>query len=164
MYKWLFGGEVDYTIEIDDNNKLRFGYVIKALKNQFANRPVDQHAAILPIKIVQNIFTEHEELLEHLLPNLSADFIDYFYTYGHQVESPFQPDVFKVGLKLIDSISTHFNVLMDNFEKEIITMHNRKMIEIIQMMEFISETLLQRDNIDLLTRSKYLRSLTSKVL
>jgi len=126
--------------------------------------PTDEQEAIAPIKIVQNIFTEHEELLEHLLPHLAPDFIDYFYTYGHEIQSSFQGDVFKAGIKLIDSISTFFHVLIENFQSEIMTMRNRENIEIIKMMEFIADTLLQRDNIDLVTRSNYLRTMTSTVL
>jgi len=106
----LFGGEGEYTIEIDNTNTNRFSYVITALKNLFSNKPTSEQEAVQPIKIVINIFTEHDELLQHLLPHIAPDFIDYFYTYGNEVNSTFKEDVFKAGIKLIDSISTFFHV------------------------------------------------------
>ena len=117
------------------------------MKTLFSNKPSCEQEAVQPIKIVINIFTEHDELLQHLLPHIAPDFINYFYTYGNEVNSTFQNDVFKAGIKLIDSISTFFHILIENFQSDMVTMRSRENIEIIKMMEFIADTLLQR-NID----------------
>lgn len=158
IYKWLFGGDVDNEIVIDDSNRVSVGIMFQALKRLFQNRDNSSlEEAIMPIKILQNVFIEHEELIEPILKELAADFIRFFYENSQKTKkASFASDVYQNGLKLLDSISDYFSVLLEAFRAQIITSETDK-LGTMKMLIFLIDSLLKNQTNDTKKRALNLR-------
>ena len=84
VYKWVFGGDVDNEIIINEENKMGFSMIVNSLKNIFMYKGESTfNDSLLPFKIMTNMFIEHEELTEIILKELAYPCLIYFYDSVH---------------------------------------------------------------------------------
>ena len=156
LYKWIFGGDIDSEIAITSENEKGFGLLLDALKSLYKAKPSDAQEAIQPIKIMQNIFIEHEELCKPILKNLAVSFIVYYYdaSQGQQ----FGEEVSVQAEKLIDNINDYFQIVLDSFKAEIVNSQKLDKMKIMRMFKFIAQKFLVKETKDISRMSNYHRS------
>ena len=164
LYKWIFGGDIDNEIEITTENKQGFELMIEALKNLFTNIPSDAQEAIQPIKIIQNIFIEHEELSKPILQSLAVSFITYYYDSSSSQGRIYGEEVSIQAEKLIDNIADNFQIVLDSFKNEIVNSDKLDKMKIMRMVKFIAQKFIAKETTNLIRRSSYHRLTISGIL
>lgn len=131
--------------------------MINAMKNLFNSKPSDVHEAIQPIKIMQNIFLEHDELCRPILQNLAVSFISYYYDASAVQNTQFGDEVSVQAEKLIDNIDDYFQIVLDSFTNEIVNSDTIDKMKIMRMIKFISQKFVSKENKNPTRRSNYHR-------
>lgn len=63
--RWLFGKEnEENNFVITHKNEMVIPFVIESLKKIFEQEPVDEETSILPLKIIQNFYMDHSDLVK----------------------------------------------------------------------------------------------------
>lgn len=131
--------------------------IINALKNLFNSKPSDVQEAIQPIKIMQNIFIEHEELCRPILQNLSVSFITYYYDACTVQNTQFGDEVSTQAEKLIENIADYFQIVLDSFRVEIVNSDTLDKMKIMRMIKFIAQKFVSKETNNTVRRSNYHR-------
>lgn len=131
--------------------------MIDAMKNLFNSKPHDVHEAIQPIKIMQNIFIEHEELCRPILHNLAVSFITYYYDASAVQGTQFGEEVSLQAEKLIENIADYFQIVLDSFTNEIVNSDKIDKMKIMRMIKFIAQKFLAKETTNPVRRSNYHR-------
>jgi len=164
LYKWIFGGDIDNEIEVTRENSKGFQLMIEALKNLFKSTPADAQEAIQPIKIIQNIFIEHEELCQPILQSLAVSFITYYYDASSGQARSYGEEVSIQAEKLIDNIADNFQIVLDSFKNEIVNSDTLDKMKIMKMVKFIAQKFIAKETNNLIRRSSYHRLTISGIL
>jgi hypothetical protein len=130
--------------------------MINALKNLFDSKPSDVQEAIQPIKIMQNIFIEHDELCKPILQSLAVSFITYYYD-ASATQSQYGDEVSIQAEKLIENIADYFQIVLDSFRNEIVNSDTIDKMKIMRMIKFISQKFVSKENNNATRRSNYHR-------
>jgi hypothetical protein len=131
--------------------------IIDALKNLFSVKPADVQEAVSPIKILQNICIEHEELIEPMLQNLSVSFITYYYDASTQQGMDFGDQVSSQAEKFIDNIADYFQIVLDSFKNEIVNSTMLDKMKIMKMTKFIANKFITKETNNMSRKSSYHR-------
>ena len=131
--------------------------MIDAMNNLFLTKPADAQEAIQPIKIMQNIFIEHEELSRPILQNLAVSFIAYYYDAVAGQGSQFGEEVSIQAEKLIENIADYFQIVLDSFRNEIVNSEKLDKMKIMRMVKFIAQKFLAKETTNLVRKSNYHR-------
>lgn len=131
--------------------------MIEAMKNLFNSKPQDVQEAIQPIKIMQNIFIEHEELCRPILHNLAVSFITYYYDASAVQGTQFGEEVSIQAEKLIENIADYFQIVLDSFRNEIVNSDKIDKMKIMRMIKFIAQKFLAKETNNPMRRSNYHR-------
>ncbi len=76
LYTWIFGKpNMDNKYEIDLFNRPFLTFLIQAIMNIFNRPPEISKNPILPLKILQMFYMEHDHLIAETLPELSFHII-----------------------------------------------------------------------------------------
>lgn len=57
-------------------------FVIESLKKIFENEPSDEESSILPLKIIQNFYMDHSDLVKETIHELSLHILRYIFNYS----------------------------------------------------------------------------------
>jgi len=164
LYKWIFGGDIDNEIVINSENQNGFQLMIEALKYLFKNKPSDVQEAIQPVKIMQNIFIEHEELGPPILRQLAVSFITYYYDACAGHGSQFSEEVSNISEKLIENIAENFQIVLESFKNEIVNSNKMDKMKIMKMIKFIAQRFISKETSGNNRKSNYYRTTIMGIL
>ena len=164
LYKWIFGGDIDNEISITSDNQQGFQLLIEALKYLFRNKPNDSQEAIQPVKIMQNIFIEHEELAPPILKELAVSFITYYYDACAGQGSQFGDEVSHISEKLIENIADNFQIVLESFRNEIVNSEKMDKMKIMRMIKFIAQKFVSKETSNTSRKSNYYRTTIMGIL
>lgn len=136
------------------------------MKNLFKEKKDAEYDAILPIKILTNIFIEHEELTAPILEHLAAPFILYYYdsvmnTSSNEVS--YRVQVQNQGSKLIDNLGDYMQLLLGTFRGNFIE-ESRSKLEAMKILKFLINSFLENESSDNRRKATHLRIALVSVL
>ncbi|KRX02740.1 Armadillo-type fold [Pseudocohnilembus persalinus] len=146
---WLFG-------KADDDNRYNvsqeYEFVIPLLKQAFKKVfefvPTSQENCTMPIKILQNFYMEHENLVDLTLKDISIDLGLYIYKYNEGYE--FSQDIKKFGKRFLQSIPQQIQVFLNSLAEEVVfeiqEQNDDKCQEVIDLIRFTFDNLLKMEN------------------
>ena len=118
--RWLLGKENEENVfEITEKNKFVLPFIVEAFKKILSFEPTAEETCILPLKIVQNFYMEHSNLLESTVSEISIDILRYIYNFGSSGE--ISAPILKAGNRIFSNIPSHYPRLF--------TSHGKKFIE-----------------------------------
>ena len=109
---------------ITEKNQFVLNFIITAFKYIFETKPKSIAEATVPLKILQNFYMEHENLVETTLKELSLYIIKYIYTYHKGYE--YSSEVMKSGERFMENLPSNFGLILDSLSEVMSSEISRK--------------------------------------
>lgn len=93
-------------------------FIIHGFKNIFSTVPRNLVDSNFPLKIIQNFYMEHDQLVEATLNELALPILRFIYKYHNGYT--FSQEVFKNGKRFMENIPSHFGILVKSLSDELI--------------------------------------------
>lgn len=169
VYKWLFGGDVDNEIVINDENKDNFELYIQAINLLFTEKINSKSDILLPFKIIMNIFIEHDELTEPILNKITTPLILFCYdkvqkyTDHHDASSQeLLTELNTQTAKLFNSLSNYMSLILTRFVEEILLMYSP--LESLKRLQFLINSFLENNSTEPRKKAAALRIAAISIL
>lgn len=147
IYGWFFG-----PADMDDQYNSKGSdpivvFIIEALKIILASRPSSKEDCADPLKIIQQFFRDHENLIEIILKGISYDIVRYIYKNGYLSMSNASSEQREIAEKLRESgkvlmgcIPSYFGLLLKTVIGAIKNEPEKNLPELVNVLRFVYET------------------------
>jgi hypothetical protein len=93
---WLFGKpDEENKYVITDKNEFVVGYIINGFQKILSKEPTNEIDCILPLKILQNFYMEHEHMVKATLSPIVLSIVRYIFNFGKGKD--YSSDIMKGG-------------------------------------------------------------------
>ena len=119
-----------------------------AFKKILGAEPTDEETCTLPLKILQNFYMEHSNLLEKTLPFITVNILRYVYNYGTGLE--YSEEIFKAGKRFFENIPSHYELFLcgigTKFIESVSEANEPLSFECVQYIDFCYLNMMKHDH------------------
>lgn len=116
---WLFGRpDEENKYNITEKNEFVVGYIINGFQRILLREPTSENDSILPLKILQNFYMEHDHMVRATLSPITICIVRYIFNFGSGRD--YSQDIMKGGQRFFENIPSHYTLIFESLGDELI--------------------------------------------